>query len=287
LRFYANEDATTLIVEDTKARQTTIAFAKNEQLRAFTASREATPEPGSKTGTSTAAAEAAPLRGQTVVRLAWQKLTSLPDVFEQLSELTELDLSGNQLQSLPASLWRTPNLKLLDVSHNPLHELPEAVGELRSLRALLLRDCPVRSLPASLAQLVRLDKLWLTECAELDVDAALQLIARLPKLKTLGLPLSQTLTTLAPLAHLPLRSLSLRGQHVLRPSQLPAGLGKLHKLSDLSIDGADDVERLPEATEDVRALRLLFHKRFTDSDIRASASKQPERKYLTAFAKTL
>lgn len=99
--------------------------------------------------------------------------------------------------------------------------------------------------------------------------------------------MSRSLTTLALLAKLPLRSLVLAGTNVLRPKQLPAGLGQLQKLTDLRIDYADDVANLPKSPQDVRALRLLFHKRFSDDDIRKSVQAQPEKKYLAAFAKTL
>jgi hypothetical protein len=64
-------------------------------------------------------------------------------------------------------------------------------------------------------------------------------------------------------------------------------MGQLKKLTDLRVEYADAVAALPKAPEDVRALRLLFHSRFSDDDIRKSAAAQPEKKYLALFAKTL
>jgi hypothetical protein len=175
----------------------------------------------------------------------------------------------------------------LDLSHQPLTDVADAIGNADTLRALNLRGCPITSLPACLVGAKKLEKLLLAECAKLDVDAALVIIAQLPKLKTLGLPLSRSLTTLKPLAKLPLRSLTLVGANVPLAKQLPAGIGQLKKLTDLRIEYADAVATLPRAPADVQALRLLFHRRFSDDDIRKSAKAQPEKKYLAAFVKTL
>lgn len=175
----------------------------------------------------------------------------------------------------------------LDLSHQPLTDVSDAIGDARTLRSLNLRGCPIASLPASLVSAKKLEKLSLAECAKLDVAAALVVIAQLPKLKTLTLPLSRSLTTLAPLAKLPLRTLTLVGANVPLAKQLPAGISQLKKLTDLRIEYADAVATLPKAPADVRALRLLFHPRFSDDDIRKSAKAQPEKKYLAAFVKTL
>jgi hypothetical protein len=175
----------------------------------------------------------------------------------------------------------------LDLSHKPLTDVADALGSVQALRSLNLRGCPITSLPEALLGAKKLEELLLGACSKLDVQAALTTIAQLPKLKTLALPLSRSLTTLAPLAKLPLRSLTLVGIDVPLPKQLPAGIGQLKRLTDLRIEYADAVASLPKAPADVRALRLLFHPRFSDDDIRKSAKAQPEKKYLSAFVKTL
>jgi hypothetical protein len=219
------------------------------------------------------------------VRLSGQKRESLPDIFEQLTELQQLDVSINALRSVPESLWRAPALEVLDLSHNPLETLSAAISGAPRLRSLGLRSCALKSLPDALPN--RLEAIFLTGCDQLDVDQALHVLAKLPKLKQLSLPLSTSLTTLAPLAGSALKSLELAGNGVKLPRQLPAGLGQLSKLRDLRITYADEIAILPRAAEDVQALRLLFSKRFSDADIRKSASAQPQVRYLTAFVKTL
>ncbi|MFN8396572.1 MAG: hypothetical protein U0176_18245 [Bacteroidia bacterium] len=185
---------------------------------------------------------------------------------------------------MPPSLLRAKELKELDISFNPMAILPDGIGNLKELRFLSLRSLPIPSLPESLACAKNLTKLMLNGCAELDVDAALLVIAKLPKLKELYLPLSRSLTSLAPIAHLPIKSLCLDGLYVQRPDRLPAGLGKMKHLTDLEIQYADEVAGLPDAQEDVNALRLLFSKKFTDADIRKSIERQPKVMYLQAFA---
>jgi len=184
-------------------------------------------------------------------------------------------------------LWRATQLTKLNLSFNPLKILPDGIGNMKSLTQLSLRRCPIKTLPDALAGAKNITWLIVTECEELDVDAALPVIAKLPKLQQLWLPLSRSLTSLSPLAHLPLKSLWFNGIYVQHPSRLPSGLGQLKKLTDLRIEYANDIAQLPEAPEDIRALRLLFSKRFTDDDIRQSALKQPEKLYMQAYANTL
>jgi Leucine-rich repeat (LRR) protein len=212
---------------------------------------------------------------------------SLPEFFEHLPELRDLDVSSNRLETLPESLWRATQPTSLDLSFNPLKILPDGIANMNALKTLSLRGCPLETLPNALAGAKNLTNLLTSECEKLDVDKALLVIAKLPKLKELSLPLSYTLTSLAPLALLPLESLTLQGSYVKHPDRLPAGLGQLKKLKSLRIEIADDIAQLPEAPEDVRALRLMFGKHFTDNDIRQSALKQPSKLYLRAFANTL
>lgn len=182
---------------------------------------------------------------------------------------------------------KAPPTTELDLSFKPLTEVPAEIASMKDLRKLSLRGCPIKTLPESLADAKNLTQLILTDCQQLDVDAALPVIARLSKLKDLWLPLSRSLTSLAPLAKLPLKSLYLSGTSVKTPDRLPSGLGQLKKLTDLRINYADKIALLPEAEEDIRPLRLIFSKRFTDDDIRESVRKQPEVLYLNAFVKTL
>jgi hypothetical protein len=221
------------------------------------------------------------------LHIVGEQRTSLPDLFDDLPDLREVDVSINKLEALPDSLWRATQLTKLNLSFNPLKTLPEGIANMKALTSLVLRGCSLEMLPEALAGAKNLTTLNLTECKALDVDKVLLVIAKLPKLKELSLPLSRSLTSLAPLAKLPLKYLLLSGASVEHPKRLPGGVGQISALRDFNIEYANDVAELPEALEDVKALRLLFNKKFTDDDIRESARKQPEKLYLQKFAELL
>jgi Leucine rich repeat len=277
-RYFSDAKGDMLVVEDIKEKKTRFAAVTKQQLELVKQ-----PIPGGKKPLP----ELEPYLGKENVRMCSQQLTSLPEIFDQLPDLRDLDVSINRIETLPESLWRATQLTDLDLSFNPLKTLPDGIAQMKSLRKLSLRRCPIKTLPEALAGAKNLTWLILTECEQLDVDSALPVIAKLSKLQELWLPLSRSLTSLAPLAKLPLKSLWLNGVYVQLPDRLPSGLGQLKKLTELRIEFADEVAKLPESPEDVRALRLIFSKKFTDDDIRKSVLKQREKLYLKAFANTL
>jgi hypothetical protein len=279
LRFFTDAMGDIILVEEIKARRTRFATATKKQLNLV--------KQPIATGAGKPSGELVPFLGKTSVRMVSEQRTSLPDFFEHLPDLRELDVSINRLETLPESLWRATQLTALDLSFNPLKILPQGIGNMKALTALSLRGCPLVALPDALAGAKNLIRLNLTECDKLDIDAALLVISSLRKLKELSLPLSRSLTSLALLANLPLKSLVLSGSSVQHPDRLPSGLGQLKRLTDLRIEYADDIAQLPEAQEDIQALRLLFAKRFTHDDIKQSALSQPAKRYLRAFADTL
>ena len=278
-RFFSDATGDVLVVEEIKAKQTRFAGTTKKLLKLV--------KPPVAKGAAKPSAELIPFLGKTSVRMISEQRTSLPEFFEHLPDLRELDVSSNRLETLPDSLWRAVQLTSLDLGYNPLKTLPDGIANMKALTSLWLRSCPLKALPDALAGAKNLTSLNITGCEALDADAALLVIAKLPKLKALALPLSRSLTSLTPLAQLPLKSLVLSGSYVQHPNRLPSGLGQLKKLTDLRIEYADDIAQLPEAPEDVRALRLLFSKRFTDDDIRQSAHKQPAKLYMRAFVETL
>lgn len=277
-RFFTDARGEIIVVEDIKSKQTRFAGVTARHLKLVMPS---TPK-GAKSSP-----ELKPFIGKPHVRIVAEQRTSLPDFFDELPDLRELEVSSNRLTALPESLLRAEQLTSLDLSFNPIDDLPAGIAGLKSLRSLSLRGCPIKTLPEALPEIKTLSNLNLSECAELDVDRALSVISRMPKLKDLTLPLSRSLTSLAPLANLSLKSLYLSGASVQHPDRLPSGLGQLKKLADLRIEYADDVAKLPDSAEDLNALRLIFSRKFTDDDIRKSVAKQMEKLYLQAFVKTL
>ncbi|MCB2262533.1 MAG: hypothetical protein LGR52_06275 [Candidatus Thiosymbion ectosymbiont of Robbea hypermnestra] len=71
---------------------------------------------------------AAPLAGDSA------RLTELPESLTRLTQLWNLDLSGNRLTTLPESLSQLAQLKLLVLSGNQLTTLPESLIRLDNLK---------------------------------------------------------------------------------------------------------------------------------------------------------
>ncbi len=65
-------------------------------------------------------------------------LTSLPDIFDELPGLVELQLGDNQLTSLPPSFSELKELEHLYLQQNPITSLPDSVVTLPKLETLLI-----------------------------------------------------------------------------------------------------------------------------------------------------
>lgn len=72
--------------------------------------------------------------------LAGKGLTgSLKGEIRLLTELRELNLSGNKFTGLPAEVGQLAKLEVLNLSNNPLTGLPQEIGNLKNLKLLDLR----------------------------------------------------------------------------------------------------------------------------------------------------
>jgi hypothetical protein len=80
------------------------------------------------------------------------KLSTLPEAIDQLSELQALDLSNNQLSTLPEAIGRLSQLQELNLSGNQLSTLPEAIGRLSQLQGLNLSGNQLSTLPEAIGQ---------------------------------------------------------------------------------------------------------------------------------------
>lgn len=64
---------------------------------------------------------------------------SLKGEIRLLTDLRELDISGNKFTGLPAEVGQLAKLEVLNLSNNPLTGLPQEIGNLKNLRVLDLR----------------------------------------------------------------------------------------------------------------------------------------------------
>ena len=64
---------------------------------------------------------------------------SLKGEIRLLTELKELNISGNKFTGLPAEVGQLSKLEVLNLSNNPLTGLPQELGNLKNLKVLDLR----------------------------------------------------------------------------------------------------------------------------------------------------
>jgi hypothetical protein len=64
---------------------------------------------------------------------------SLKGEIRLLTELKELNISGNKFTGLPAEVGQLTKLEVLNLSNNPLTGLPQELGNLKNLKILDLR----------------------------------------------------------------------------------------------------------------------------------------------------
>ena len=113
------------------------------------------PKPRASLGKMRACAE----RGDKILDLRRNKLTTLPPEIGLLTHLTKLDLSENKLTKLPPEIARLTNLKELYVDGNQLTKLPPDIGRLAKLRTLYLHDNQLATLPPEIGKLTKLKSL--------------------------------------------------------------------------------------------------------------------------------
>lgn len=92
---------------------------------------------------------------------------SVPAEIGLLTELRELNLSGNNLVSIPAEIGNLSNLVELEFGRygrgNKLQKIPAEVGRLSKLKKLALENNELRFLPASLADIDTLQEIYLDQ----------------------------------------------------------------------------------------------------------------------------
>jgi len=86
-------------------------------------------------------------------------LASLPETFEQLTQLRILYLTTNQLTTLPATFGNLTQLERLYLPENQLRKLPHNFGNLTQLVTLHLNDNRLAALPDSFRYLTQLKAL--------------------------------------------------------------------------------------------------------------------------------
>ena len=98
------------------------------------------------------------LTGVKRITCLYQKgLTELPDCFDSLTVLWELDMRNCGITELPPSICNSPSLECLYVSNTNLEKLPEDIGNIQTLKKLNISNTKITELPASI-RLLKLEE---------------------------------------------------------------------------------------------------------------------------------
>ncbi|GIL92310.1 hypothetical protein Vretimale_19518 [Volvox reticuliferus] len=166
------------------------------------------------------------------------RLERLPNEVLQLTELEELQLSGNCLTELPDEICRLTALRRLGLAGNMLTRLPPGIGALSGLEGLWLHGNLIASLPQQLSNLGALRALSLAgNCLEVVPFGSLGGLTSLTDLTLAGNRLEALPPReLAPLSRL--RKLALNGNRLTSGSPGELGLGSnMTGLTELMLQG--------------------------------------------------
>ncbi|QZA59212.1 leucine-rich repeat domain-containing protein [Candidatus Rhabdochlamydia porcellionis] len=187
----------------------------------------------------------------TSLSLNINQLTTLPDTFGNLSQLTSLSLNINQLTTLPDTFGNLSQLTWLDLSTNQLTALPDTFGNLSQLTSLGLNNNQLTTLPDTFGNLSQLT--WLNFSTN-QLTTLPDTFGNLSQLTRLNLSTNQLITlpdTLGYLSQLTMLSLSTN-----QLTTLPDTFGNLSRLTwlDLSIN---QLRTLPDTFGNLSQLKQL------------------------------
>ena len=120
----------------------------------------------------------------TVLVASNNKFTALPDYFDRLPKIQNLDVAHNQMTALPESLGHLTNLQSLNVAGNKLMALPKSLGQLAQLKRLNIGANQIKSLPGSLSRLTRLQEI---SAPSNQINEVPEFIGKLTHLRVLNL----------------------------------------------------------------------------------------------------
>lgn len=99
---------------------------------------------------------------QAEISFSHKEIGTLPEqIIKMMKNVRVLHLHNARLQSLPENIGTLTELRELNVSGNFITELPKSIGKLKNLTTLNLRNNEITTLPKSLSKLTNLKYLYL------------------------------------------------------------------------------------------------------------------------------
>jgi Leucine-rich repeat (LRR) protein len=194
----------------------------------------------------------------------------LPDLFNKLPKLRNVNMGDSKLIRLPPSFYQLPILENLIINGVPLSELPSELGNLHTLRYLSFSQpcapsvlgsldgltelhchCQNFNLPGEIAQLTNLKSLLLT-----SVSSASDNFLNFPKLELLNFQVSRSSATFIIQGNVP----SLKELTTNRPAALATIIADSKNLEKLSINGKaneSDIKALQKSLKHLSKLTYL------------------------------
>lgn len=174
---------------------------------------------------------------------AWQankELTEvpLPKISDYSAYMLSLHLQGNQLSSIPKQLFeQLPNLLDLDISTNLILDIPEEIGLCTKMLNLSLHRNQIRHIPESITNMTQLNRLDISNNLLKEVPAC---ICKLTKLVCLYMRTMQLTSLPDDIGNLTLLEKFYLNENAI--SELPPSFTKLTNLKELSLNGVSWVK---------------------------------------------
>jgi Leucine-rich repeat (LRR) protein len=177
-----------------------------------------------------------------------KSIYSLPDKFDSLKDLQELDLSYHEFSKIPDSLYRLGKLKTLILRSTSLFTLGENLGTLSNLEHIDLSYTNLTNLPKSI---VNLRKLKVLKLDYVKIKSFPEKILELSELRVLSMNGVKTKEIPESISMLgKLEELSLKENEI---SSIPSSIGNLKSLKRLDLE-KNDISLINEAIGDCEKL---------------------------------
>ncbi|WP_230968440.1 COR domain-containing protein, partial [Nostoc sp. WHI] len=111
------------------------------------------------------------------------------EAIANLTNLTQLDLSGNQITQIPEAITNLTNLTRFHIGGNKITQIPEAIANLTNLTQLDLSGNQITQIPEAIANLTNLTQLDLSYNQITQIPEAIESLLKLETLDLRGNPL--------------------------------------------------------------------------------------------------
>lgn len=214
----------------------------------------------------------------TILRLSFDKMESVPAYVWNLKQIKELSLGYNSIKVLPAEIRNLKSLRELELQSNPLRKLPKEIAELDSLEVIQLGgdmdwdqvfealagcerlhtivwwDAGLKEVPKAVVKCQSIRNVNLKGNGSLNYAAAFKTLAQLRNLNeiTIGSTSDKSLSGIDALQSLKVLNIENSGI-----KELPSTIGNLKSLEELHFRYCREIRSLPAQVSSLKNLKAL------------------------------